>query len=196
MYDVIVVVRFTGRFRKQLRRAQNKINEVRLAGIVGMSPDLSPREPEFRVRVTKDHLVFSAAHFITYNGNVCERLHGHNWRVAVEVWPDRNISTRITTCSTFISAALTPLQRIVSEPDHRMLFSAQTSQAIRVEASEPRSDCLDSQMRCWVFPPGDRILLPVGEYDGGTPRRLDIGRRLSRRDLRAQRRIRLPDAVW
>ena len=50
----------------------------------------------FRVRVTKDHLVFSAAHFITFNGNVCERLHGHNWRVAVEVtggldeqWPRR-----------------------------------------------------------------------------------------------------------
>jgi 6-pyruvoyl-tetrahydropterin synthase len=37
------------------------------------------------VRVTKDHLVFSAAHFITFNGNVCERLHGHNWRTAVEV---------------------------------------------------------------------------------------------------------------
>ncbi|MGH7129220.1 MAG: 6-carboxytetrahydropterin synthase, partial [Planctomycetaceae bacterium] len=38
----------------------------------------------YRVRVTKDHLVFSAAHFITFAGNVCERLHGHNWRTAVE----------------------------------------------------------------------------------------------------------------
>ena len=37
------------------------------------------------VRVTKDHLVFSAGHFITFNGDVCERIHGHNWRVAVEV---------------------------------------------------------------------------------------------------------------
>ena len=42
----------------------------------------------FRVRVTKDHLVFSAGHFITIEtpgGQICERLHGHNWRVAVEV---------------------------------------------------------------------------------------------------------------
>src|SRR5437868_7633415 len=39
----------------------------------------------YRVRVEKDYLVFSAAHFITFNGNVCERLHGHNYRVAVEV---------------------------------------------------------------------------------------------------------------
>src|SRR5258708_11297254 len=31
------------------------------------------------------YLVFSAGHFITYDGNHCERLHGHNYRVAVEV---------------------------------------------------------------------------------------------------------------
>ena len=42
-------------------------------------------DERYRVRVTKDHLVFSAAHFITFNGHICERLHGHNWRVAVEV---------------------------------------------------------------------------------------------------------------
>ena len=40
----------------------------------------------YHVRVTKDYLVFCAAHFITFNGNVCERLHGHNYRVAAEVF--------------------------------------------------------------------------------------------------------------
>ena len=44
-----------------------------------------PADAHYRVRVTKDHLVFSAAHFITFAGNVCERLHGHNWRVAAEI---------------------------------------------------------------------------------------------------------------
>ena len=39
----------------------------------------------YHVHVRKDFLVFSAAHFITFNGNVCERLHGHNYRVAVDV---------------------------------------------------------------------------------------------------------------
>ena len=42
----------------------------------------------FRVRVTKDHLVFSAGHFITIDlpsGQICERLHGHNYRVSVRV---------------------------------------------------------------------------------------------------------------
>ena len=36
----------------------------------------------FWVRLCKENLVFSAAHFITFAGNTCERLHGHNYRVA------------------------------------------------------------------------------------------------------------------
>ena len=44
-----------------------------------------PMNERYCVRVTKDHLVFSAAHFITYAGNICERLHGHNYRVQAEV---------------------------------------------------------------------------------------------------------------
>ena len=39
----------------------------------------------YRVRIDKDFLVFSAGHFITFDGDVCERLHGHNYRVAAEV---------------------------------------------------------------------------------------------------------------
>ena len=39
----------------------------------------------FHVELSKETMVFSAAHFITYNGDTCERLHGHNYRVFVEV---------------------------------------------------------------------------------------------------------------
>src|SRR5262245_10862032 len=39
----------------------------------------------YKVRVTKDHLVFCSGHFISYEGDRCERLHGHNYRTAVEV---------------------------------------------------------------------------------------------------------------
>ena len=36
--------------------------------------------------------MFSAAQFITFNGNVCERLHGHNysWRPEIEGPLDEN----------------------------------------------------------------------------------------------------------
>ena len=40
---------------------------------------------DYRVSVTKDYLVFAAAHFITFSGHRCETLHGHNYRVGVVV---------------------------------------------------------------------------------------------------------------
>jgi 6-pyruvoyltetrahydropterin/6-carboxytetrahydropterin synthase len=40
---------------------------------------------QFRVSVSRDDLVFSSAHFITYAGHRCEGLHGHNYRARVAV---------------------------------------------------------------------------------------------------------------
>ena len=37
------------------------------------------------VRLNKDYLVFSSAHFITFAGNICERLHGHNYGLEIEI---------------------------------------------------------------------------------------------------------------
>src|SRR6266496_4761728 len=49
-------------------------------------PDENRMSASYHVRVAKEQLTFSAAHFITLqNGSLCERLHGHNYRVAVEV---------------------------------------------------------------------------------------------------------------
>ena len=47
--------------------------------------DDSAMADRYHVRISKDYLVFSAGHFITYAGDICERLHGHNWRVTAEV---------------------------------------------------------------------------------------------------------------
>ena len=39
----------------------------------------------FQVSVSKESLGFSAAHFLTLRGHMCERLHGHNYRLSVTV---------------------------------------------------------------------------------------------------------------
>ena len=39
----------------------------------------------YSVRVSKDYLIFCSGHFISYEGDKCERLHGHNYRTAVEM---------------------------------------------------------------------------------------------------------------
>src|SRR6188768_908712 len=105
--------------------------------------------PEYRVRVTKDHLVFSAAHFITFNGNVCERLHGHNWRTAVEVAGPLDENSYV-----FDFVALRDaLATIVGELDHRMLLPAKHP-SIHV-AQTDREVEVTFEDRRWVFPRED-----------------------------------------
>lgn len=109
----------------------------------------------YRVRVTKDHLVFSAAHFITFNGNICERLHGHNWRVAVEVAGPLDENHYVFDFIALRDAT----QRLVNELDHHMLLPTKHP-AIHVTADETEVTVLFEKRR-WVFPREDCVLLPV-----------------------------------
>lgn len=111
--------------------------------------------PQFRVRVTKDHLVFSAAHFITFNGTICERLHGHNWRVAVEVCGPLDENHYVFD---FI-ALRDSLQTIVLELDHHVLLPTQHP-TIHVTAGDREVEARYEDRR-WVFPREDCVLLPV-----------------------------------
>lgn len=109
----------------------------------------------WRVRVTKDHLVFSAAHFITFNGNICERLHGHNWRTAVELTGPLDENQYVFD---FI-ALRDALQNIVNQLNHRVLLPASHPQ-IRVTESEREVEATFEDRR-WVFPREDCVILPV-----------------------------------
>lgn len=114
-------------------------------------------DSRFRVRVTKDHLVFSAAHFITFNGDVCERLHGHNWRVAAEVAGPMDENRYVFD---FI-ALRDELQAIVDQLDHRMLLPTK-HEMINVVTHEAANEVeVTFQKRRWVFPQEDCILLPI-----------------------------------
>lgn len=109
----------------------------------------------FSVDVTKDHLVFSAAHFITIGENLCEHLHGHNWRVAafVEGTLDEN-------CYVFDFIALRDsLQSLVDLLDHRMLLPTRHPQ-IKVSAGEREVEVTYADRR-WIFPREECILLPI-----------------------------------
>jgi 6-pyruvoyltetrahydropterin/6-carboxytetrahydropterin synthase len=110
---------------------------------------------EYRVRVTKDYLVFSAAHFITFAGNICERLHGHNYRVAAEVFGPLDENHYVVD---FI-ALRDALRTITGELDHHMLLPTKHPQ-IRVAAGDESVEVTFEDRR-WVFPRGDCILLPI-----------------------------------
>ena len=91
-----------------------------------MSDHEQGRLPLFKVRVTKDYLVFCSGHFITYQGDQCERIHGHNYRTAVEVEGDLDENHYVID---FI--ALKDLTKsIIDELDHRMLLPTRSRQIL------------------------------------------------------------------
>ena len=109
----------------------------------------------YSVRVTKDLLVFSAAHFITFNGDCCERLHGHNYLVDVTIWGPLDENHYVVD---FV-ALRDRLQQQIAELDHRVLLPTQHPQ-IRVAAGQTEVEAT-FQDRRWVFPRSDCALLPV-----------------------------------
>jgi 6-pyruvoyltetrahydropterin/6-carboxytetrahydropterin synthase len=125
----------------------------------------------YHVRVAKDYLVFSAAHFITFDGNICERLHGHNYRVAAEVFGPLDENDYVIDFI-FLRDAL---RRIVLELDHYMLLPTEHP-AIHVQADEVSVEATFAERR-WIFPRGDCKLLPLANTTTELLARW-IGRRL------------------
>ncbi len=131
----------------------------------------APVSETYHVRVTKDYLVFSAVHFITLAGDICERLHGHNYRVAAEVYGPLDENRYVID---FI-ALRDALKDLCAELDHYVLLPTEHPR-IKVVADE-RSVEATFEDRRWVFPRGDCVLLPVANTTAELLARY-IGRKL------------------
>ncbi len=109
----------------------------------------------YKVRVTKDHLVFCSGHFISYEGDKCERLHGHNYRTAVEIEGELDENHYV-----FDFIALKHRTKaITDELDHRMMLATRNPH-IAVEEG-PREVSVRYRDRHWLFPREDCVLLPI-----------------------------------
>lgn len=109
----------------------------------------------YRVRVTKDTLVFSAGHFITFAGGICERLHGHNYRVAVDVVGPLDENHYVVD---FI-ALRDETRTLCDQLDHRMLLPG-NSRLIEV-VTEGQETTARFGSRRWVFPADECVILPL-----------------------------------
>jgi len=109
----------------------------------------------YSVCVTKEYLIFSAAHFITFNGNVCERIHGHNYRVSCEVHGPLDENHYVYD---FI-ALRDALKKITDRLDHHVLLPTEHA-AIQVQRDD-QEVCVTFEDRRWIFPTDDCVLLPV-----------------------------------
>ncbi|MHB8863233.1 MAG: 6-pyruvoyl trahydropterin synthase family protein [Pirellulaceae bacterium] len=109
----------------------------------------------YAVRLEKECHVFSAAHFITFNGNICEPLHGHNYRVWAEVTGPLDENQYVID---FI-ALRDALKSITDTLDHHMLLPT-SHPHILLQVSEREVEVTFADRR-WVFPRSECALLPV-----------------------------------
>jgi 6-pyruvoyltetrahydropterin/6-carboxytetrahydropterin synthase len=112
-------------------------------------------QPSFKVRVTKEQLGFCSGHFISYEGDKCERLHGHNYRVAVEVEGPLDDNHYVFD---FI-ALKRHVKALTDELDHRMMLPTR-NRLIHVEPG-PRNVAVRYRDREWSFPLDDCVLLAI-----------------------------------
>ncbi len=134
-----------------------------------------------KVRVEGGNLKFSAAHFITFGGK-CERLHGHNYGVLVEVVGELG-EDRVV----FDFTILKQLTReICQRLNHRFLLPLHNPH-LELTSTENEWE-VRFQQRRYVFPRTDVVELPIdnstaerlAEYICGELRILLAGYNLSR----------------
>lgn len=118
-------------------------------------PAQGGRRPTFRVDVTKETFVFSAAHFITFAKDICERIHGHNYGVRVTVEGPLDENHYVVDFIALRDAVL----KLTQAWDHHVLLPTMHAEIqVTNDDSETTATFRD---RRWVFPNEDCILLPV-----------------------------------
>ncbi len=112
-------------------------------------------EPCFRVDLTKEQFVFSAAHFITFAGDICERIHGHNYAVRVSVEGPLDENRYVVDFIALRDAVLAETQAL----DHHVILPRDHREILVTE--DEKETTVRFRDRRWVFPNEDAIILPV-----------------------------------
>jgi 6-pyruvoyl-tetrahydropterin synthase len=109
----------------------------------------------YEVFVSKDYFNFNAAHFMAYPG-FRERLHGHNYRVAVRIEGDLGAEGYVVDFGDIKRAART----ICDEMNERVIVPLD-SDCVRIEreGGQVRMTCEDASS--FSIPESDCVLLPI-----------------------------------
>lgn len=111
--------------------------------------------PQFKVRVSKDYTVFCSGHFITYEGDKCEAVHGHNYRAAAVVEGELGEDAYV-----FDFVALKRLLRAICDRlDHKMLLPLHNAHLRLSEADNELT--VHYRAKRYVFPRNEVVLLPI-----------------------------------
>ena len=109
----------------------------------------------FKVEVRKDYTVFCAAHFVSYEGDKIEPLHGHNYRAAASVEGDLGEDQYV------IDLVLLKhtLRQVCDGLDHRLLLP--TGNPLIAVHREADDVVVQAGAKHYSFPAADVIQLPI-----------------------------------
>lgn len=109
---------------------------------------------KYKIRVAKDYLNFSAAHFVV-EGAKCERLHGHNYGVTIEIEGTLDEIGYVVDFTKVKKIA----RNVCDVLDHRLLLPGQNPNLETREEEGETFVTLGS--KSFVFPADDVLTLPV-----------------------------------
>jgi 6-pyruvoyltetrahydropterin/6-carboxytetrahydropterin synthase len=109
----------------------------------------------FTVHVAKEALKFSAAHFIAYRG-FRERLHGHNYTVAVTIEGDLGADGYVLDFGLVKRVA----KQICAALDERVLVP-RSSEALTVIERDDTVEIVCEDGARFILPAADAIVLPI-----------------------------------
>jgi len=129
------------------------------------------------LRVSSEKMRFSSAHFVADSGG-CERLHGHNYEVEVDVSGPIDEHGMVIDFKELKKRAAELCDRL----DHRVLLPGKSA-AIRVRESAGSVEVQVASKR-YVFPGEDCIILPIAATTaellaGHIAAELDLPKRLN-----------------
>jgi 6-pyruvoyltetrahydropterin/6-carboxytetrahydropterin synthase len=110
----------------------------------------------YRVHVSRDNLMFAAAHFVSFDGDRVEPLHGHNYRFGVQLEGPIDENAYVFNFVTLKRL----MKRISDELDHRLILP-RDSHLIAVEPQDDGGVIVRAQGRWYRFPMEDVVILPM-----------------------------------
>jgi 6-pyruvoyltetrahydropterin/6-carboxytetrahydropterin synthase len=109
----------------------------------------------YRVHVSRDNLMFAAGHFVSYDGDRVEPLHGHNYRLGVTVEGPLGQNAYVFNFVTLKRL----MKQVTDELDHRMILP-RDNPLIGVELQDD-GVIVRAGGRWYRFPQEDVVVLPL-----------------------------------
>ena len=110
----------------------------------------------FKIEVSKDYTIFAAAHFVSFDDDKIEPLHGHNYRTAAALEGDLDENSYVSNFTTLKRA----LRAVCDSLDHVLILP--TGNPLIEVRREGEAYNVIAGGKTYKFPVSDVVQMPIG----------------------------------